>query len=264
MNLTRCFFSLGVIIQTWVANRFRLARIAKTEQFIMAYGGLRGAIAFSLVALLCAQTVVSKPIMFTTCIVVVMFTVFIQGTTIKPLVNKLHVKKAVKHKPSMNEEIYERLSDHLMVGIEEILGQYGHHHWRDKWEHINQKFIERVLVLERNKVRDPKILEVFSKLNEKDAKDYIKTHGSFALPLDQSWANMLRNKSSDMLQTVSSRPSFSGLPVNDSVPCLDMQQMETGVAKKHVKESSSHHLNLLATNMYKPQKHVSLFFIGSH
>ncbi|XP_033646199.1 probable Na(+)/H(+) antiporter nhx-9, partial [Asterias rubens] len=249
--------SIGVIIQTWVANRFRLARIAKTEQFIMAYGGLRGAIAFSLVALLCAQTVASKTIMFTTCIVVVMFTVFLQGTTIKPLVNKLHVKKAIKHKPSMNEEIYERLSDHLMVGIEEILGQYGHHHWREKWEHINQKYIEPLLVQERNKVGDPKILEVFSKLNEKDAKDYIKTHGSFALPLDQSWANMLRNKSSDMLQTVPSRPSFSGLPVNDSVPCLDMQQMETGIAKKHVTESSSHHLNLLATNMYKPQKHIN-------
>ena len=78
----------------------------------------------------------------------------------------------------------------------------------NRWEHINQKYIEPLLVQERNKVGDPKILEVFSKLNEKDAKDYIKTHGSFALPLDQSWANMLRNKSSDMLQTVPSRPSF--------------------------------------------------------
>lgn len=33
-----------------------------------------------------------------------------QGMTIKPLVNKLHVKKEEKHKPSMNEEIFARVS----------------------------------------------------------------------------------------------------------------------------------------------------------
>ncbi|XP_022103406.1 sodium/hydrogen exchanger 3-like isoform X2 [Acanthaster planci] len=244
--------SIGVIIQTWVANTFRLAHICKTEQFIMAYGGLRGAIAFSLVALLCKETVLSKAILFTTCIVVIMFTVFIQGTTIKPLVNKLKVRKATKHKPSMNEEIFGRLGDHLMVGIEEILGQYGHHHWRDKWEHFNMRFVEPVLLRER-KVGDPKILEVFSKLNEKDAKEYIKCHGSFALPIDQSMSNMLRTQSSDMLSTTGSVP-FSGLPVNDSIPCLDMHQVETNVSRKLVHASSSHHLDLLADNMYKPQR----------
>ncbi|XP_038070462.1 sodium/hydrogen exchanger 3-like isoform X2 [Patiria miniata] len=246
--------SIGVIMQTWVANTFRLARICRTEQFIMAYGGLRGAIAFSLVALLCKETVPSKQILFTACIVVILFTVFIQGTTIKPLVDKLKVKRATKHKPSMNEEIFERLGDHLMVGIEEILGQYGHHHWRDKWEHLNKRFIEPMLLHERRKLGDPKILEVFSKLNEKDAKDYIKSHGSFIqLQSNQSLSNILRTQSSDMLCTGSA--PFSALPVNDSVPCLDMQQMGTNVPTKLFKESSSHHLDLLADNMYKPQRH---------
>lgn len=44
----------------------------------MGYGGIRGAIAFSLVALLCENLVASKKIMFTTTVVIVMFTMFVQ------------------------------------------------------------------------------------------------------------------------------------------------------------------------------------------
>ena len=59
-------------------NRFRLAEISKKDQFVMGYGGIRGAIAFSLVALLCEELVASKRIMFTTTVVIVMFTMFVQ------------------------------------------------------------------------------------------------------------------------------------------------------------------------------------------
>lgn len=72
------FFSLGVIWQCFLANRYRLIRINSKEKFIMAYGGIRGAIAFSLVALLCENLVEAKSIFFTTTIVVVMFTMFVQ------------------------------------------------------------------------------------------------------------------------------------------------------------------------------------------
>ena len=64
--------------QTALMNRFRLAEISKKDQFVMGYGGIRGAIAFSLVALLCKNLVGSKEILFTTTIVVVMFTMFVQ------------------------------------------------------------------------------------------------------------------------------------------------------------------------------------------
>ncbi|KAG7219437.1 hypothetical protein INR49_009271 [Caranx melampygus] len=39
---------LGVIGLTFVINKFRIVKLTKKDQFIVAYGGLRGAIAFSL------------------------------------------------------------------------------------------------------------------------------------------------------------------------------------------------------------------------
>ena len=44
----------------------------------MGYGGIRGAIAFSLVTILCSNRIPGLPILFTTTIMVVMFTIFVQ------------------------------------------------------------------------------------------------------------------------------------------------------------------------------------------
>ena len=44
-------------------------------------------------------------------------------------------------KPTMNEEIHERLMDHLMAGVEDIAGSHGHHWVRDKYEYYNNKYI---------------------------------------------------------------------------------------------------------------------------
>lgn len=68
----------GVIILTAIANRFRLHRINKVEQFILAYGGLRGAVAFALVLIVSDRIIPTKNMMVTTIIALVFFTVFIQ------------------------------------------------------------------------------------------------------------------------------------------------------------------------------------------
>ncbi|CAH0546996.1 unnamed protein product [Brassicogethes aeneus] len=122
----------GVIIFTAIANRFRLHQLSTVEKFVMSYGGLRGAVAFALVLLIDPKIVKLQPMFMTTTIAVVYFTVFFQGITIKPLVKILNVKTAEKRKPSMNERIHERLMDHLMAAIEDILGQHGNYHIRDR------------------------------------------------------------------------------------------------------------------------------------
>lgn len=117
----------------------------------MSYGGLRGAVAFALVLLINPEVVPLQPMFMTTTIAVVYFTVFFQGITIKPLVKILNVKTAEKRKPTMNERIHERviffsnvillfccyfdlqLMDHTMAAIEDILGQHGNYHIRDKY-----------------------------------------------------------------------------------------------------------------------------------
>ncbi|EDV21920.1 uncharacterized protein TRIADDRAFT_2641, partial [Trichoplax adhaerens] len=86
------FRILGVVIFTFLVNKYRHHKIDIVDQFIMSYGGLRGAVAFSLAVLLNHEKVPAKDLMTTTALVVILFTVFIQGSTIKPLVNLLHVK----------------------------------------------------------------------------------------------------------------------------------------------------------------------------
>lgn len=89
--------------------------MSRVDQFVMSYGGLRGAVAFALVLLVDERIVKQKDMYVTTTIAVIYFTVFLQGITIKPLVKMLNVKRASKRKPTMNERIHERVSFTVIV-----------------------------------------------------------------------------------------------------------------------------------------------------
>lgn len=117
-NIPISFISLpGVIILSAMANRFRLHKLSRVDQFVMSYGGLRGAVAFALVLLIDERIVPQKNMFVTTTIAVIYFTVFVQGITIKPLVKILNVKRANKRKPTMNERIHERVSGRIFLEI---------------------------------------------------------------------------------------------------------------------------------------------------
>ena len=97
---------IGVIFLTAFANQYRLHKLKAVDQFVMAYGGLRGAIAFALVSQLDGETMMKKKNMLVaTTIAVVFWTCFVQGITIKPLVQFLEVKRASEKDPNMNERI---------------------------------------------------------------------------------------------------------------------------------------------------------------
>lgn len=100
---------IGVAILIKLANRFRFNKLSTVDQFVISYGGLRGAVAFAL-ALLISDGIPFKRMFITATICVIYFTVFLQGITIKPLVRLLKVKRAEKKKISMNERIHERVS----------------------------------------------------------------------------------------------------------------------------------------------------------
>jgi NhaP-type Na+/H+ or K+/H+ antiporter len=63
---------------TWLANKRRVKQINLQEQFIMAYGGLRGAVGFSLVEMINKDIVPPKEMFVTTMLATVVFTVFFQ------------------------------------------------------------------------------------------------------------------------------------------------------------------------------------------
>lgn len=136
----------GVIILTAIANRFRIHKLSNVDQFVMSYGGLRGAVAFALVLLIDPKHVPLQPMFVTTTIAVIYFTVFLQGITIKPLVRILNVKRAEKRKPTMNERIHERFIDHMMAGLEDIVGKTGNYNVRDKFKRFDNRFIRPYII----------------------------------------------------------------------------------------------------------------------
>ena len=70
---------VGVYILTYFTNQFRMKNINLQEQFIMAYGGLRGGVGFSLVKMIKKEVIPVADMFVTTVLMVVMSTVWIQG-----------------------------------------------------------------------------------------------------------------------------------------------------------------------------------------
>lgn len=46
----------------------------------------------------------------------------------------------------MNERIHERFIDHLMAGVEDIVGKTGNYNVRDKFKRFDNKFIRPLLI----------------------------------------------------------------------------------------------------------------------
>ncbi|KAJ8289550.1 hypothetical protein GJAV_G00002590 [Gymnothorax javanicus] len=176
--IARC---LGVIGLTYFINKFRIVKLTTKDQFIIAYGGLRGAIAFSLGYLLDGDHFEEREMFLTAIITVIFFTVFVQGMTIRPLVDLLAVKKKQETKRSINEEIHSQFLDHLLTGIEDICGHYGHHHWKDKLNRFNKKYIKKCLIAgERSK--EPQLIAFYHKMEMKQAIELVESGGGVKLP----------------------------------------------------------------------------------
>uniref|UniRef100_A0A672IV16 Sodium/hydrogen exchanger n=1 Tax=Salarias fasciatus TaxID=181472 RepID=A0A672IV16_SALFA len=170
---------LGVIGLTYIINKFRIVKLTKKDQFIVAYGGLRGAIAFSLGFLLTDNQM--KTMFLTAIITVIFFTVFVQGMTIRPLVELLAVKKKKESRRSINEEIHTQFLDHLLTGIEDICGHYGHHHWKDKLNRFNKTYMKKWLIA-GDRSTEPQLISFYNKLEMKQAMMLAESGSSAKLP----------------------------------------------------------------------------------
>uniref|UniRef100_A0A665TY86 Sodium/hydrogen exchanger n=1 Tax=Echeneis naucrates TaxID=173247 RepID=A0A665TY86_ECHNA len=172
---------IGVVGLTYIINKFRIVKLTTKDQFIIAYGGLRGAIAFSLGFLLKEDHFPERNMFLTAIITVIFFTVFVQGMTIKPLVELLAVKKKQEAKRSINEEIHTQFLDHLLTGIEDICGHYGHHHWKDKLNRFNKKYVKKCLIAgERSK--EPQLIAFYHKMEMKQAIQLVESGGGVKMP----------------------------------------------------------------------------------
>uniref|UniRef100_A0A8C9U450 Sodium/hydrogen exchanger n=1 Tax=Serinus canaria TaxID=9135 RepID=A0A8C9U450_SERCA len=133
--------ALGVLVLTFFVNRFHVNTITSKDQFIIAYGGLRGAICFSLVFLL--PDFHRKKLFIAATTVVILFTVFVQ---VKPFL------------------------DHLLAGIEDISGHWGQYYWKDKLEYFNSKYLQKILLREYDQPKSSIVL-LYEKLERKHAME---------------------------------------------------------------------------------------------
>jgi len=132
---------VSVYFFTYFANRRRMKQINLQEQFIMAYGGLRGGVGFSLVKMMNKEVIPPADMFATTTLMVVMATIWLQGSTIKPLVNLLNVDKAKEEQKSLMEELNDSVIDDLMPGLEIILGRNGKHYFRSLFNDFDEKYM---------------------------------------------------------------------------------------------------------------------------
>ncbi|XP_040565706.1 sodium/hydrogen exchanger 1 [Lepeophtheirus salmonis] len=170
-TLLLCFVIrfMGVFLLSWIINMIKTKPISLREQFIMAYGGLRGAVGFSLAALISDQKPY-KDMVITTTIIVIFFTVFLQGSTIKLFVNLLHIKRKNDKNESHSDVINVKLVDQVMGGIEAITGNVSKYRIINLLEYIDTHYIKKFLLSHNSlinmehKLRDISMDEHYARL----------------------------------------------------------------------------------------------------
>ncbi|ALC39424.1 Nhe2 [Drosophila busckii] len=249
------FRVIGVILLSAIANRFRLHKLSRVDQFVMSYGGLRGAVAFALVLLVDENVVKHKNMFVTTTIAVIYFTVFLQGITIKPLVKILNVKRANKRKPTMNERIHERFMDHLMAGIEDIVGKTGNYNVRDKFKRFDNRFIRPLLIRDLKQGAEPKIIETYSKLTMRDAMEVMRRNPSTIGQMTgtESMSALFRNYTNNY---IGGSPSLTNLD-NTCSHNLDMAELDYNPSKKDLTDAKIHHLLAEELKPYRRHRRLS-------
>uniref|UniRef100_G3RD65 Sodium/hydrogen exchanger n=1 Tax=Gorilla gorilla gorilla TaxID=9595 RepID=G3RD65_GORGO len=246
--LTLVFISvyraIGVVLQTWLLNRYRMVQLEPIDQVVLSYGGLRGAVAFALVVLLDGDKVKEKNLFVSTTIIVVFFTVIFQ-------VRPGPASPRVSAPPARGARAF----DHILSAIEDISGQIGHNYLRDKWSHFDRKFLSRVLMRRSAQKSRDRILNVFHELNLKDAISYVaegERRGSLAFIRSPSTDNVVNVDFTPRSSTVEASVSYL-LRENVSAVCLDMQSLEQ--RRRSIRDAEdmvTHHT--LQQYLYKPRQ----------
>uniref|UniRef100_A0A914VK12 Sodium/hydrogen exchanger n=1 Tax=Plectus sambesii TaxID=2011161 RepID=A0A914VK12_9BILA len=148
-----------VFFLTYIVNHFTggVRFISFQEQLIMAYGGLRGAVSFSLAFMLSIDRVEGhiKNTMLSATYIVILFTVFVQGCTIKPLVRFLDIRLAKKEDNfKLFMEFNRGMVQHMMQGMEDILGTKRGTTWIAVTKYLSQRFMRPML--HKNYIRKDK------------------------------------------------------------------------------------------------------------
>ncbi|KAI6212379.1 Sodium/hydrogen exchanger [Aphelenchoides besseyi] len=151
-------------------------KLTLKDRFILSYVGLRGAISFGLLSSV-SDNVAAKDMFATTTIIVICFTVFLQGSTIRPLLSWLNIEQDDERNLTMIEQVNNKSFDSTMKGIEDIVDQRGRHSIRDWFERLNAKFLRPLLVKHttKNDFNASQILRAYNKVVVRKAAAKVET-----------------------------------------------------------------------------------------
>ncbi|KAI1713202.1 sodium/hydrogen exchanger family domain-containing protein [Ditylenchus destructor] len=218
------FRFVGVIGLTYLLNLKRTIKIPPIDQFIMGYGGIRGAVCYGLVMSLNPNIVCCRNMFATTTVIVILFTVFVQGGTIKQLVRYLKVKQHDVYKKRVFDMIADNVISHFTGGIEGIAGLHGDYWMRMTIERFNDTYIKPYIMVKQED-RAMKIVKHNEEIQANEAITYLKQHGSFAgMPTVQSrtdlsqQANAPANTKGRFTLTVPRELPVGGGSNYDSIP----------------------------------------------
>eukprot|EP01128_Nolandella_sp_AFSM9_P000171 TRINITY_DN1032_c0_g1_i1.p1 TRINITY_DN1032_c0_g1~~TRINITY_DN1032_c0_g1_i1.p1 ORF type:complete len:579 (+),score=110.90 TRINITY_DN1032_c0_g1_i1:115-1737(+) len=162
-----------VFILTDIANRSRIQKIHMKDQFIMGYGGLRGAIAFAL-AFALPEEISAKGVFLTTTLAVIWFTVFIQGGTIKYLLKFLDIDLAGEKGEGLAAGVLTRPFSHITEAIKTIAGgSYGVFGWRHFWHDVDRTFSK--LLVRKLKANEADLIQAITSIKKRQINNISDT-----------------------------------------------------------------------------------------
>uniref|UniRef100_A0A7E4VSN9 Sodium/hydrogen exchanger n=1 Tax=Panagrellus redivivus TaxID=6233 RepID=A0A7E4VSN9_PANRE len=175
VTLVSCFVYrfLGTYLFSAIVNCRRQERIGLVDQFIMAYGGLRGAICYGLVMSVDKESLPAKDMFVSTTVVVIIFTVFLQGTTMKPLVQFLQVKRSeTQRNKTITQILLQHIQEDTMAGIEAIVGIHGRHFWHQKLTKFDRELV-RPFMTAKETSRGDDIVEKYTRAQVSEIKAHL-------------------------------------------------------------------------------------------
>ncbi|GAB5569512.1 sodium/hydrogen exchanger 4 [Prionailurus iriomotensis] len=245
--------AISVFALFYVSNQFRTFPFSIKDQCIIFYSGVRGAGSFSLAFLLPLSLFPRKKMFVTATLVVIYFTVFIQGITIGPLVRYLDVKKTNK-KESINEELHIRLMDHLKAGIEDVCGHWSHYQVRDNlFKKFDHRYLRKILI--RKNQPKSSIVSLYKKLEMKQAIEMVETGilstAAFSVPCQAQRIHRIKRLSPEDVQSMRDILTRNMYQVRQRTLSYNKYNLKPQTSEKQAKEILIRRQNTLRESMRK-------------
>uniref|UniRef100_A0AC35UHI3 Na_H_Exchanger domain-containing protein n=1 Tax=Rhabditophanes sp. KR3021 TaxID=114890 RepID=A0AC35UHI3_9BILA len=143
VTLVACFVVrfLVTFVLTGFVNKYRSDKLSTVDKLIISYSGIRGAIAYGMVKILDGSAHSSKSLFITTTVIIICFTTFVQGSSMKFFIRILHVKLGKRSRDkTVVDFVLNNVQDDLVLAVESIAGIRSQNYWRRRLSLFNRDY----------------------------------------------------------------------------------------------------------------------------